>query len=149
MCFACSPFAGAFANAMSRRALLKHGVAWAGMAGAATRAFVCSPAEAANESVDTLYVGGPIVTINDLQPTAEAVLVRGGKIVAVGARAEVEKQAQGPIATVDLKGKTLLPGLRRSARPCRHGRAPGACGEPLAGARRRRQRHPGAATHSA
>ena len=113
MCFACSPFAGALADAMSRRALLKHtvgGVAWAGMAGA-TRGFVCSPAEAATESVDTLYVGGPIVTINDAQPTAEAVLVRGGKIVAVGARAEVEKQAQGPIATVDLKGKALLPGF--------------------------------------
>ena len=113
MCFACSPFAGALADAMSRRALLKHtvgGVAWAGMAGA-TRGFVCSPAEAATESVDTLYVGGPIVTINDAQPTAEAVLVRGGKIVAVGARAEVENQAQGPIATVDLKGKALLPGF--------------------------------------
>ena len=113
MCFACSPFAGALADAMSRRALLKHtaaGFAWAGMAGA-TRGFVCSPAEAATESVDTLYVGGPIVTINDAQPTAEAVLVRGGKIVAVGARAEVEKQAQGPIAIVDLKGKALLPGF--------------------------------------
>ena len=109
MCFACSPFA----DAMSRRALLKHtvsGVAWAGMAGA-TRGYVCSPAEAAIESVDTLYVGGPIVTINDAQPTAEAVLVRGGKIVAVGARAEVEKQAQGPIGIVDLEGKALLPGF--------------------------------------
>ncbi len=113
MCFACSPFASALADAMSRRALLKHtaaGFAWAGMAGA-TRGFVCSPAEAATESVDTLYFGGPIVTINDAQPTAEAVLVRGGKIVAVGARAEVEKQAQGPIGIVDLKGKTLLPGF--------------------------------------
>ena len=102
MCFACSPFAGALAGAMSRRALLKHtvaGVAWAGMAGA-TGAFVCSPAEAATESGDTLYVGGPIVTINDAQPAAEAVLVRGGRIVAVGARAEVEKQARGPTATI-------------------------------------------------
>ena len=84
--------------------------AWAGMAGA-SRGFVCSPAEAATESVDTLYVGGPIVTINDAQPTAEAVLVRGGKIVAVGPRAEVEKQAQGPIGIVDLEGKALLPGF--------------------------------------
>ena len=113
MCFACSPFAGALAGAMSRRSLLKHtlaGAAWAGMAGA-TGGFVCSPAEAATESGDTLYVGGPIVTINDAQPTAEAVLVRAGKIVAVGTRAEVEKQAQGTIATVDLQGKALLPGF--------------------------------------
>jgi predicted amidohydrolase YtcJ len=113
MCFACSPFAGALADAPSRRSLLKRtvaGVAWAGVAGA-TRSFSCSSAEAADESVDTLYVGGPIITINDSQPTAEAVLVRGGRIVAVGARSEVESQANGPIATIDLKGKALLPGF--------------------------------------
>jgi predicted amidohydrolase YtcJ len=113
MCFACSPFAGALAGALSRRSLLKHtvaGVALAGVAGA-TRGFFCSPAEAASDDVDTLYVGGPIITINDAQPTAEAVLARSGRIVAVGSRAEVEKQAQGPVTTVDLKGKTLLPGF--------------------------------------
>jgi hypothetical protein len=45
MCFACSPFA----DALSRRALLKHtvaAVAWAGVAGA-TRSFVCQSAQAA------------------------------------------------------------------------------------------------------
>jgi predicted amidohydrolase YtcJ len=113
MCFACSPFAGALAGALSRRSLLKHtvaGVALAGVAGA-TRGFFYSPAEAAPDGVDTLYVGGPIITINDAQPTAEAVLARSGRIVAVGSRAEVEKQAQGPVTTVDLKGKTLLPGF--------------------------------------
>ncbi|MDI7864634.1 amidohydrolase [Rhizobiaceae bacterium n13] len=113
MCFACSPFAAALGAALSRRAVLKHtiaGVAFAGTARAAP-AFLCSAAQAATESVDTLYVGGPIVAIDDSQPTAEAVLVRGGKIVAVGARAEVESQATGPIATVDLMGKTMLPGF--------------------------------------
>jgi predicted amidohydrolase YtcJ len=113
MCIACSPFAGALAGALSRRSLLKHtaaGVAWAGVAGA-TSGFFCSPADAASDGVDTLYVGGPIITINDAQPIAEAVLARSGRIVAVGSRAEVEKQAQGPVTTVDLKGKTLLPGF--------------------------------------
>jgi predicted amidohydrolase YtcJ len=112
MCIACSPFAGAFAQALSRRTVLKHtgaAVAWAGIAGASS-GFVCSPVEAATDG-DTLYVGGPIVTINDAQPTAEAVLTRGGRIVAVGARAEVEKAAQGPIAVIDLKSKALLPGF--------------------------------------
>jgi predicted amidohydrolase YtcJ len=113
MCIACSPFASALAGALSRRSLLKHaasGVAWAGVAGA-TSGFFCSPADAASDGVDTLYVGGPIITINDAQPIAEAVLARSGRIVAVGSRAEVEKQAQGPVTTVDLKGKTLLPGF--------------------------------------
>ncbi len=112
MCFACSPFADALGTAFSRRSLLKHTVAggvWAGVAGA-TRRFVCVAAEAA-ENGDTLYVGGPIVTINDAQPTAEAVLVRGGRIVAVGARSEVERQAKGPFQTADLKGRALLPGF--------------------------------------
>jgi len=113
MCFACSPFADALTSAFSRRSFLKHtaaGVAWVGVTGA-TCSLICSSAEAANESIDTLYVGGPIVTINDSQPTAEAVLVRGGRIVAVGARSEVESKANGPIKTIDLKGKALLPGF--------------------------------------
>jgi predicted amidohydrolase YtcJ len=113
MCFACSPFAGALAGALSRRAVLQQtaaGCAWAGMAGAMS-GFLCDPAEAATEGGDTLYTGGPIITIDDAQPVAEAVLVRGGRIVAVGTRAEVEKQAKPPIAIVDLKGKALLPGF--------------------------------------
>jgi hypothetical protein len=113
MCFACSPFAGALAGAMSRRAVLQQtaaGCAWAGIAGA-MGGFACNPAEAATESGDTLYTGGPIIAIDDTQPVAEAVLVRAGRIVAVGPRAAVESQAKGPIATVDLNGKALLPGF--------------------------------------
>ncbi|MCX5495591.1 amidohydrolase [Kaistia dalseonensis] len=110
MCIACSPFAGALAKAISRRRVLKQTIAGIALAGTA-RSFLCSPAQAATESVDTLYVGGPIVTINDSQPSAEAVLVRGGRIVAVGSRAEVESQATGLITTVNLMGKTMLPGF--------------------------------------
>ena len=112
MCFACGPFGVALADAISRRAFAKHAsasLALAGIAGA-TSGLICSPAEAAPESGDTIYVGGPIITINDAQPTAEAVLVRAGKIVAVGARRELESQAKGSI-TVDLNGKALLPGF--------------------------------------
>lgn len=113
MCLACGPFAGALASALSRRAVLQQtaaGCAWAGIAGA-MRGFVCNPAEAATESVDKLYTGGPIITIDDAQPVAEAVLVRAGRIIAVGPRAAVESQAKGPIVTVDLHGKALLPGF--------------------------------------
>ena len=35
-------------------------------------------------AADTIYVGGDIVTINDAQPTAEALAVKDGKILAVG-----------------------------------------------------------------
>ncbi len=40
---------------------------------------------------DAIYTGGTIVTVNELQPQAEAIAVRGGRIVAVGYRDEVMK----------------------------------------------------------
>jgi hypothetical protein len=67
---------------------------------------------AAAQAADTIYVGGDIVTINDAQPTAEALAVKAGKILAVGSRAEVESAHKGGTTKiVDLGGKTLLPGF--------------------------------------
>lgn len=62
------------------------------------------------DAADTIYVGGDIVTINDKQPSADALAVKGGKILAVGARAAVEKAHKGASTqVVDLGGKTLTP----------------------------------------
>ena len=61
---------------------------------------------------ETIYTGGDIVTINDAQPIAEALAVKGGKILAVGPRAAIEKAHQGTTTrAVDLTGKALLPGF--------------------------------------
>ena len=69
-------------------------------------------APAPKQPADTIYVGGDIVTVNDAQPAAEALAVKGGKILAVGARAEIDRAHKGPNTTVvDLAGKTLLPGF--------------------------------------
>jgi predicted amidohydrolase YtcJ len=71
-----------------------------------------SDAAPAIDAADTIYAGGDIVTVSDKQPTAEAVAVKAGKIVAVGARADVEKAHKGPSTqTIDLGGKALLPGF--------------------------------------
>jgi hypothetical protein len=61
---------------------------------------------------DTIYLGGNIITLNDAQPSAEALAIKDGKILALGSRAEIEKINKG-VATkvVDLGGKTLLPGF--------------------------------------
>jgi predicted amidohydrolase YtcJ len=68
--------------------------------------------QAQMEPADVVFVGGDIVTVNDRQPTAEALAVRGGKIVAVGARADVESRHKGASTrVVDLGGKALLPGF--------------------------------------
>jgi predicted amidohydrolase YtcJ len=69
------------------------------------------PIEAA-QAADAIYFGGDIVTINDAQPTAEALAVRDGRIVAVGPRAELERARKGATTRmVDLQGRALLPGF--------------------------------------
>jgi predicted amidohydrolase YtcJ len=117
MCIACGPVMGALNNSMlnsSRRSFLKHGasaaVAVGGFGGLASR-FICSEVLAQTAAGDTLYTGGPIITMTDANPTAEAVLVRAGRIVAVGNHLDVEKQAQAPVSTINLSGKALLPGF--------------------------------------
>ena len=72
------------------------------------------PAYAAESKLaaDTIYTGGDIITVNDSQPTVEALAVLDGKILAVGTRSEIEASHKGQATTVvDLGGKTLLPGF--------------------------------------
>ena len=71
------------------------------------------PASMANPAVaaDSIYLGGPILTMNDAQPGAEAVAVRAGRIAAVGSRADMLKMQGAGTRMVDLQGKTLLPGF--------------------------------------
>ena len=63
------------------------------------------------DAADAIYFGGDIVTINDAQPTAEAVAARDGRILAVGAQADVMQRQGGSTRVVDLRGRTLLPGF--------------------------------------
>jgi len=60
---------------------------------------------------ERLLYNGKVFTGEPEHPYAEAVAIRGGKIVAAGARLKVAK-AVGPNAeNIDLRGMTLLPGL--------------------------------------
>jgi hypothetical protein len=84
--------------------------AWKRSCAAAIALLAASPAMAA--PADAIWFGGPIVTRDDAHPTAEAVAVQGGKIVAVGSRASVEKGRKGPrTRMVDLAGRTMVPGF--------------------------------------
>ncbi len=63
------------------------------------------------QAADTIYMGGPIITINDDQPTAEAVAVRDGLIVAVGSATDMSDfQGEGTVV-YDLNGRAMLPGF--------------------------------------
>ncbi|HZD32913.1 MAG TPA: amidohydrolase [Candidatus Angelobacter sp.] len=62
------------------------------------------------QPADAIYFGGDIITMNEAQPTAEAVAVKDGKILMVGTRADLEKNHKGDkTVMIDLGGKTLLP----------------------------------------
>ena len=69
------------------------------------------PGIAWGQLADTIYHGGDVVTIDDKNPTAEAVAVKGGKIIAVGTKADVLKLKGDNTKLIDLSGKTLLPGF--------------------------------------
>lgn len=60
-------------------------------------------------AADAIYFGGDILTINDNQPSVEALAVKDGKIMAVGSSAEVMKRNGSGTKLIDLGGKTLLP----------------------------------------
>jgi predicted amidohydrolase YtcJ len=64
------------------------------------------------KSADTIYQGGNIITVDDARPTAEAIAVADGRIVAIGASSEIDRAHRGSTTkVVDLAGKTLLPGF--------------------------------------
>jgi predicted amidohydrolase YtcJ len=70
-----------------------------------------SPARAMQPAADAIYSGGPIITMNDTAPRPEAIAVKDGKIIAVGAASDVAKHRGPQTASVDLAGKSLLPGF--------------------------------------
>lgn len=76
----------------------------------AAAGLACSSVEPA-DPVDTIYRGGPVVTVDAGAPSAEAVAVRDGRIVAVGSEAEVMPLRGAQTEVVDLAGRTLIPGF--------------------------------------
>ena len=59
----------------------------------------------------TLFYNAHVFTAEPNAPYAEAVAIRGDRIVAVGALASVEKAAGGSARRVDLGGRFLMPGM--------------------------------------
>ncbi len=73
------------------------------------------------EETRTLYVGGPILTMDPANSVVAALAVEGNRIAAVGSREELRDWADGDARVVDLRGRALLPGFIDA-----HGHFPGA-----------------------
>jgi predicted amidohydrolase YtcJ len=70
-----------------------------------------SEASTGAAGADTIYTNGVIITVNDAQPSAEAVAVKDGKILAVGARDDMLRNKGPSTEVIDLKGRTMVPGF--------------------------------------
>jgi len=66
------------------------------------------------QDADLILHHGKIVTVDEKFSIAEALAVKGDRIIAVGSNAEVLKLAGAKTEKIDLLGKTVLPGLADS-----------------------------------
>jgi predicted amidohydrolase YtcJ len=69
------------------------------------------PTSAQGSAPDLLFTNGKIVTVDERFTIAQAVAVKGDRIVAVGSSQEIAKLAGPGSRTVDLRGRTAIPGL--------------------------------------
>jgi predicted amidohydrolase YtcJ len=60
---------------------------------------------------DMVFVNGKIITVDKSFTIAEAVAVFQDRILAVGSNSEIEKLSNSKTTWIDLKGKTVIPGL--------------------------------------
>ncbi len=65
----------------------------------------------AQSSADQILINGKILTVNQNFSIAEALAISGERIIAIGSTAAVKKLAGAKTKVVDLKGKTVIPGL--------------------------------------
>ncbi|MBI3579602.1 MAG: amidohydrolase [Ignavibacteriales bacterium] len=71
----------------------------------------CSVAVAQMESAHTVFMHGNIWTVDPAKPTAEAIAVFNGRILAIGSDDEIKKYIGTHTKVIDLKGKRALPGF--------------------------------------
>jgi predicted amidohydrolase YtcJ len=60
---------------------------------------------------DLALIDGTVLTMNSVQPTAEAVAVKDGRIVKVGTTEEIKQYVGKDTNVIDLQGRTVVPGF--------------------------------------
>ena len=60
---------------------------------------------------DLIFTNGKIVTVDDRFNIAQAIAIKGERIIAVGRDADIRKRAGKETRVIDLKGRTVIPGL--------------------------------------
>ena len=96
----------------SARTLLAPGILAAAVLGLALSAktFAGAPPQAV-QPADLVITNGKVVTVVDGAPEAQAVASAGGRIVAVGSTAEIQKYVGPKTEVIDVKGQLVIPGF--------------------------------------
>ena len=63
------------------------------------------------QPADLVLTGGKIITLDESKPTAEALAVYQGHILAVGSKEEIKSYISPSTQVINLEGKTAIPGL--------------------------------------
>jgi predicted amidohydrolase YtcJ len=66
------------------------------------------------EPADLVFTNGIVYTVDEANPTSEAVAVKNGLILAVGTTVEISEYIGDQTEVIDLQGKTMTPGLIES-----------------------------------
>ena len=64
-----------------------------------------------SQTADLIFTNGNVYTVNDKQPHAQAIAVKGDRIVFVGTNTAAKKLQGKNTRVVDLRGATVLPGF--------------------------------------
>src|SRR4029450_6281625 len=74
-------------------------------------ASILSSAQQSAPAPDTILFNGKIITVDDQFSIAQAVAVRGARIVAVGTNQNITRLAGSNTQRIDLRGRSVIPGL--------------------------------------
>ena len=74
-------------------------------------ASILSSAQQSAPAPDTILFNGKIITVDDQFSIAQAVAVRGDRIVAVGTNQNIQRLAGPNTQRIDLRGRSVVPGL--------------------------------------
>ncbi len=72
---------------------------------------ISGAAPAAAQEIDTILVNGKVVTVDPQSSIRSALAIREGRIAALGSDADIRKLAGPRTRTIDLQGRTVIPGL--------------------------------------
>src|SRR5688572_3917979 len=104
----CSMLAAIRAPTSTRRCFVRE---WLVRASWSAILIVATATSASAQAADTILINGKILTVDARSSTHSALAVREGRILAVGSAEEIRKRGGATTRTIDLQGRTVIPGL--------------------------------------